>query len=80
MTATRSIADLPGPRGLPLLGNALALARASRIHLTSEGWARRYGPIARVKVGRRRIVGISDRDAINEILRDRPEGFRRWAE
>lgn len=50
------------------------------MHLTSEGWARRYGPIARVKVGRRRIIGISDRDAINEILRDRPEGFRRWAE
>jgi len=80
MTATRSIADLPGPRGLPLLGNALQLARASRIHLTSEGWARRYGPIVRVKVGRRRIVGISDGDAINAILRDRPEGFRRWAE
>ncbi len=80
MSATRSIADLPGPRGLPLLGNAHQLARASRIHLTSEGWARRYGPIARVKVGRRRIIGISDSDAINEILRDRPEGFRRWAE
>ena len=80
IAATRSIADLPGPRGLPLLGNALQLARASRIHLTSEGWARRYGPIARVKVGRRRIIGISDSDAINAILRDRPEGFRRWAE
>jgi cytochrome P450 len=80
MSATRSIAELPGPRGLPLLGNALQLARASRIHLTSERWARRYGPIARVEVGRRRIIGISDSDAINAILRDRPEGFRRWAE
>jgi cytochrome P450 len=78
MTATRSIADLPSPRGLPILGNAHQLARASRVHLTSERWARRYGPIVRVDIGRRRIVGISDTDAINTILRERPDGFRRW--
>jgi cytochrome P450 len=80
MTAARSIAELPGPRGLPLVGNAHQLARTSRIHLTAERWARRYGPIARVAIGRRRIVGVADAEAINTILRDRPEGFRRWAE
>jgi cytochrome P450 len=76
----RSIADLPAPRGLPLVGNAHQLVRASRVHLTSERWARRYGPIVRVDIGRRRIVGIADNEAINAILRDRPEGFRRWRE
>lgn len=80
MTATRSIADLPGPRRLPLIGNAHHLMRISRIHLTSEHWARRYGPIARINIGRRQIVGVSDAEAINVILRDRPEGFRRWSE
>jgi cytochrome P450 len=80
MPMARSIAELPSPPGLPLLGNAHQLARASRIHLVSERWARRYGPIVRVQVGRRRIVGIADPDAINAILRDRPEGFRRWRE
>ncbi len=50
MTTTRSIADLPGPPRLPLLGNAHQLARTSRLHLTAEGWARRYGPIIRVDV------------------------------
>ena len=76
----RSIADLPSPPGLPLIGNAHQLARASRVHLVSERWARRYGPIIRVDVARRRIIGISDIDAINEILRERPDGFRRWRE
>jgi cytochrome P450 len=63
-----------------LLGNAHQLARPSRIHAVCERWARRYGPIIRVDIGRRRIIGISDGDAVNMILRDRPEGFRRWSE
>ncbi len=76
--ATRSIADLPGPRRLPLIGNAHQLARTSRVHLAAERWARRYGPIVRVDIGRRRIVGIADADEIHRILRERPDGFRRW--
>jgi cytochrome P450 len=34
----------------------------------------------RVGVGPRLVIGIDDPDAINAILRDRPEGFRRWSE
>src|ERR1700689_4796470 len=78
--AARSIADLPSPPGLPLLGNAHQLAHASHIHALCERWARRYGPIVRVDIGRRRIISISDADAINTILRERPEGFPRWRE
>lgn len=73
----RSIADLPGPRGLPLLGNALQMRPTDRFHLTVEEWCRRYGPIFRIRIGRREVIGIGDADTINEILRDRPEGFRR---
>ena len=80
MSEVRSIAELPGPRGLPLIGNAHQLMPVSRIHATAERWARTYGQIARVDVGRRRIVGIADADVINMILRDRPDGFRRWSE
>jgi cytochrome P450 len=78
MSAKRSIDELPGPRGLPLLGSAHQLARASQAHLKAEDWARRYGPIVRVDIGRRRIVGISDAQEINRILRERPHNFRRW--
>jgi cytochrome P450 len=78
--ASRSIADLPGPPRLPLIGSAHLLIRGSRIHQTVERWARRYGPILRADVGPRRIIAIADADAINEILRNRPDGFRRWTD
>ena len=72
-----TIAALPGPPRLPLVGNAHQLLRTERLHQTAEAWARRYGPILRIDIGPRRIVAIGDADAINEILRDRPQGFRR---
>jgi cytochrome P450 len=78
--ATRSIADLPTPPRLPLIGNAHQLLRTSRLHLVAEEWARRYGPIVRVDIGRRRIVGLADPDELHRILRERPDGFRRWRE
>jgi cytochrome P450 len=78
VTSLRTIADLPGPRRLPLIGNAHQLLRASRIHQTFEAWGRHYGPMVRVDIGRRQIICVGDGDAINEILKDRPEGFRRW--
>jgi len=74
----RSVEDLPGPRGLPVFGSAHQVRHADRFHLLLEEWCRRYGPIFRVKIGPgRHAIGIGDIDAINEILRDRPAGFRR---
>lgn len=73
----RSIGDLRGPRGLPLVGNALQLLPPVRAHLRIEAWARRHGPMMRIRVGPRTLVAIADVDAINEILRERPHGFRR---
>lgn len=70
--------QLPGPPRLPVLGNAHRL-RTAQLHLTLEGWADRYGPVYRIGVGRRPVVVVSDRDAINEVLRERPHGFRRWS-
>jgi cytochrome P450 len=77
--ATRGIADLPGPRGLPVAGNALQL-RPDRLHLTLERWAGQYGPTFRFGLGPRTVVAFAGPDAINAILRDRPDGFRRWRE
>lgn len=78
MTALRSIEDLPGPAGLPILGNAHRLFPVSKVHTVFEDWHRRYGPIFRARIGRREVIGVGDAEAIGEILRDRPEGFRRW--
>lgn len=74
-----ALGDLPGPRRLPLIGNAHQVKSAS-LHLTIEEWCERYGPIFRFDLGPRRCVGIGDADVINEVLRDRPDGFRRFSE
>jgi cytochrome P450 len=78
-TSPRTIEDLPGPRRLPLLGNAHQL-RASEMHLVAERWSDEYGPIYRFDLGPRRIVVVADPDVINTVLRERPDGFARWSE
>ena len=75
-SALTSLGDLPGPRGLPLLGN-LHRIRFDRLHLILEDWAEQYGAIFRIRIGPHCIAVISDRSAIQRILVQRPEGFRR---
>ncbi|HEX5611454.1 MAG TPA: cytochrome P450 [Burkholderiales bacterium] len=74
--ALRSYEDLPGPRGLPLLGNALQL-KGARMHLQMEQWCREFGPYYRLKVGPRRLLVVGEHQAVATMLRDRPEGFSR---
>jgi cytochrome P450 len=62
-----------------VLGNAHQV-RPSTLHSVAEGWCGRYGPVFRFDLGPRRIVCVADTESINVILRDRPEGFRRWRE
>ncbi|MDQ6881230.1 MAG: cytochrome P450 [Pseudomonadota bacterium] len=74
--AVKKISDLPGPRGLPWLGNTLQVDR-HRLHLQLEDWARKYGDAYTITIVPRRFVVLSDPDAVATVLRDRPEGFRR---
>jgi cytochrome P450 len=69
-------ASLPGPRGLPLLGNMLGL-RPTRAHLILENWAREYGSFFAFRLGSRRIVGVAEAEAVQTLLRERPEKFTR---
>ncbi|MFT3812624.1 MAG: cytochrome P450 [Acidovorax sp.] len=71
-----SIAQLPGPRGWPVLGSRLQLDGAA-MHRTLEAWCARYGDRYRFRVGARTIVVFSDPEAIRDMLRDRPDGFQR---
>jgi cytochrome P450/nitrite reductase/ring-hydroxylating ferredoxin subunit len=75
---TRSLDELPGPRALPLIGN-LHRIDATKVHLNLQAWAEQYGPIYKLRMGRRKAVAISDRHMISEMLRARPEAFRRSA-
>lgn len=69
--------DLPGPRGLPLLGNVLQFD-PSQIQKALERWADEYGCPYRIKLASEKAVVISDPDMVREALRDRPERFRRF--
>ena len=74
----REIAQLPGPRAWPLLGNLLQL-RPARMHRDLEAWSARFGPYFHMRIGRRSVLVVADHAAINGMLRDRPDGFRRPA-
>lgn len=75
---TRSLDDLPGPKGLPAIGN-LHQIDSTKVHLILEGWAARYGPTFQFRMGSTRVVATRDPALIDEALRQRPETFRRSA-
>ncbi len=74
--APREIADLPGPRALPLVGSLFQIERR-RLHQNVEAWGRQFGPFFRLKLGKRTLLVVSDHEALNAALKDRPDGFRR---
>ncbi|MBV8124300.1 MAG: cytochrome P450, partial [Paucibacter sp.] len=72
----RTVADLPCPRGWPLLGN-LPQLRPSRMHIDMENWSLRYGTLFRVMFGQKPMLVVADHATVNAVLRDRPDGFQR---
>ena len=76
-SALRTLRDLPGPRGLPLVGNALDI-KPRELHRLVRRWAEEYGPLYVFRVATQRILTVADADTIQQLLRDRPERFRRW--
>ncbi len=74
----RAFEDVPGPRRLPVLGNALQL-EPDRLHQQLEAWCDEFGPMFRLQIGNRRLLVVGDHQVIATVLRDRPDGFRRTA-
>jgi cytochrome P450 len=72
----RPVAALPGPRGLPLLGNLLEI-RFDEFHRCLERWCDDFGPIYRFRIGPRSIVVVAEPEAIKRMFRERPDLFRR---
>ena len=74
--AARSLGALPGPRGLPLLGNLHQL-ELDRFHLGLEAWAARYGDVFTFRLAHKRCLGLGDAELVRQVFQDRPERFRR---
>lgn len=70
------IRDLPGPRQLPVLGNAHQI-RLPQFHAQLEAWRREYGDVYRMRVWGREFVVMADPQLASEALRDRPGTFGR---
>lgn len=71
-----SLSQLPGPKGLPILGNLLQID-LQKLHSILEEWAAIYGDIFQFKLVNRTVIAISEPTLIQNILRDRPETYRR---
>ena len=76
VAGARPLRSLPGPRGLPLVGSLLELD-LPRLHAVFEGWADEYGPLYTFRLGRRPVLVVSDPALVHEVLRRRPETYRR---
>ena len=74
--ALRRIADLPGPKGWPVLGNLPQIDPAS-MHLQLGQWAHEHGRFYRIRMADRLVLVVADHEAVAGVLRDRPDGFRR---
>lgn len=72
----RSIASLPGPAGLPVLGNVFQI-KPSKLHRQLEQWAEQFGPFFKMRLGRHPTLVVGDHAVVAQILRERPEGFKR---
>ena len=77
-TAPKTIAQLPGPPGWPLLGNTLSVER-NQFHLQLEAWQRAHGNMYRLSLGGNTVVVVADPALIAQALRARPETFGRTA-
>jgi cytochrome P450 len=73
---TRRIADLPHPKGLPLIGNAHQL-KPDRLHLILERWAEELGVPYRLQICGRPVVVTTDAELAQRMARERPHRYRR---
>jgi hypothetical protein len=76
VSAPRRYQDIPGPRGVPVFGNAFQFDKRASTSSSPSG-CRQFGPYVRVRIGPRDLLLVADHAVIGSVLRDRPERFRR---
>lgn len=74
--ALRTIRDLPGPKQIPIFGNALQLD-LRQMHLNLERWSHEYGPLFQMRILKQKIIVTRDPVLSEAIHRARPDTWRR---
>lgn len=78
MTDAIGLDALPGPVGLPVLGNAHQL-NPKQLHIQLEAWEREFGSAYVLRLGSIRLLVLSETDQVQRVLAERPDTFRRFA-
>jgi len=66
LKAPKGFRQIPGPQGVPILGNVLQLGRWPQQQI--RAWAQVYGPVYQMKLGYFDWVCINSPEAVKEIL------------
>ena len=77
-SATIPLKKLPGPRGVPIFGNARQIV-PDRMHAQLESWSRDFGEFYKIMLGSRMVLVCANPHDIASVLKDRPSRFRRTA-
>src|SRR5882724_6963758 len=72
----RTFTELPGPKGLPILGNLLQLD-LKQLHRVLEKWTDEFGTLYAFRLGQRPVVVVAESEAVQMVLRNRPKLYRR---
>jgi hypothetical protein len=70
--------DLKGPKGYPVIGS-LHMIELGNMHNQIEGWADEYGGVYKLVLRPSKFSLVTDPNIIQEVLRQRPDKFRRMA-
>ena len=65
----------PGPKGLPIFGNALTFAKDPRLALMA--WARQYGPVVRFHLGPMVVHVVSEPRGVKHVLQTHAENYHK---
>jgi cytochrome P450 len=76
LAVSRTLAELPGPRGIPVLGNLFQIDRL-KFHQIAEDWRAQYGNLYKIRLGNRPVLVVGDAETIGKVLRERPMPFGR---
>ena len=72
----RQIKDLPGPVGIPFLGNLFRVT-PTKAYWILDQWADKYGPLYKIKLAGKTVIISSAPDIRRKFLQERPGRFSR---